>query len=603
MTFRARLLLAFAALVMTPLALVGLGIRYDIGTRLTQLFREHAVALASLIEAELGRESEEIAARLAGVAADLQADNRFRNAVLQRTGVDRQYVLDLAGSAMRSSGLAMLQIQDNSGRIISSGHFRNEYDRLEPELPVALSDSQIGMALISARTAAAPFLALVRCDSFQVGGRWFTLVGGNSVEREFLRRLAGEQELAVSLVYPGGVVSSQPDLEQSLVEESTGSEVLEVEQEDERRRGEGVEVRTAAAERALSDQVVTEIAIPYIVPRSGGQILTAQILVTHPLSELHQLRRSVDLLFAAAIGVTAVAALVVAIWLSSRLSKPLAELASKTSQIDLDRLDVGFETDRKDEIGALSRLLGSMTDRLRNSTVRMKEIERRATVGEIARQVNHDIKNGLIPIRNVLRHLQQVTHEDPDRLTAVYLERQATLDSSITYLENLAANYARLYPKVERQPCEANEIVRQLGRGLGAGLKVHLDLDERVPAVRGDPVALRRIIENLLANAVEAVQSDQGAVTISSRSVVGGAGPAVQIVVADTGPGMSEQQLERAFQDFYTTKAGGTGLGLSVVRRLVLDLNGTLRVESEPGVGTRFIVELPAVSGGTLEGQ
>jgi signal transduction histidine kinase len=99
------------------------------------------------------------------------------------------------------------------------------------------------------------------------------------------------------------------------------------------------------------------------------------------------------------------------------------------------------------------------------------------------------------------------------------------------------------------------------------------------------------------------VQSDQGAVTISSRSVVGGAGPVVQIVVADTGPGMSEQQLERAFQDFYTTKAGGTGLGLSVVRRLVLDLNGTLRVESEPGVGTRFIVELPAVSGGTLEGQ
>jgi signal transduction histidine kinase len=65
-------------------------------------------------------------------------------------------------------------------------------------------------------------------------------------------------------------------------------------------------------------------------------------------------------------------------------------------------------------------------------------------------------------------------------------------------------------------------------------------------------------------------------------------------VVADTGKGMSEDQLNRAFDDFFTTKDGGTGLGLSVVRRLVPDLGGTLRVETAPGQGSRFIVELPA---------
>jgi signal transduction histidine kinase len=72
----------------------------------------------------------------------------------------------------------------------------------------------------------------------------------------------------------------------------------------------------------------------------------------------------------------------------------------------------------------------------------------------------------------------------------------------------------------------------------------------------------------------------------------------VRIAVADTGRGMSQAELQRAFDDFYSTKEGGTGLGLSIVRRLILDLNGVLRVETEPGVGTRVIVELPIASAG-----
>jgi signal transduction histidine kinase len=72
----------------------------------------------------------------------------------------------------------------------------------------------------------------------------------------------------------------------------------------------------------------------------------------------------------------------------------------------------------------------------------------------------------------------------------------------------------------------------------------------------------------------------------------------VRLSVSDTGSGMTKTELERAFEDFYTTKLGGTGLGLSIVRRLVLDSNGTLRVESEPGKGSTFIVEIPAEKGG-----
>ena len=73
-----------------------------------------------------------------------------------------------------------------------------------------------------------------------------------------------------------------------------------------------------------------------------------------------------------------------------------------------------------------------------------------------------------------------------------------------------------------------------------------------------------------------------------------GGATVVRITVADSGPGMSRAELDRAFDDFYTTKAGGTGLGLSIVRRLVLDLGGALRIDTEPGAGTRATVEIPA---------
>ena len=226
-------------------------------------------------------------------------------------------------------------------------------------------------------------------------------------------------------------------------------------------------------------------------------------------------------------------------------------------------------------------------------------MERRATTGEIARQVNHDIKNGLIPIRNVLHHLQQQAEEDQNQVVAALRERHSTLNSSIGYLENLAANYARLYPEVKRQPCDLNSVIGQVGQNVNCEGQVHVrsDLAERLPRVMGDPVFLRRIFENLLGNAIEAVGAGPGDVTILTRSSKDSSGrPVVQTVIGDTGPGMSEEQLEMAFQDFYTTRPGGTGLGLSVVRRLVLDMAGTLKVASEPGVGTRFTIEFPALT-------
>jgi two-component system sensor histidine kinase HydH len=264
--------------------------------------------------------------------------------------------------------------------------------------------------------------------------------------------------------------------------------------------------------------------------------------------------------------------------------------------VDLDRLDVAFDTHRDDEIGALARLLAAMTRRLRASAARLREAERRATVGDLSRQVNHDIKNGLAPIRHVLRHLEQVARDEPERLPAVFAERRGTLDASVAYLDTLARNYARLTPRLDLHPCDANAVAREVAAAapVSAGATVELRLDDRLPRLAADAPVLRRILENLVTNALDALQETPGTVVLASEALPQGG---ARLTVSDTGCGMTREQLDRAFDDFYTTKTGGTGLGLSVVRRLVTDLHAAMRVDTAPGAGTRVLLTFPPITG------
>jgi signal transduction histidine kinase len=144
-----------------------------------------------------------------------------------------------------------------------------------------------------------------------------------------------------------------------------------------------------------------------------------------------------------------------------------------------------------------------------------------------------------------------------------------------------------------------NDIVRRVVTDLqGPGAALHMKLGDR-SVVMGDALSLRRVLENLVDNAVDSLDAKPGDVTVTTTLVNGdAAGPRVQITVVDTGTGMTEEQQAQAFDDFYTTKSDGMGLGLSIVRRLVMDLDGSIRVESEKGKGTRFIVDLPASAAG-----
>ena len=550
MSFRARLLLGFVAVVLGPLVVFGLGIRRGIARSLTAQYESRVAALTGVIRGDVERQSADIAGRLRALRDAAVADNRLRLAV-QGAG-ERPYLLDYAGNAMRLAGLSMLQVQDGDGRILSSGHFRNEFDRLEPELPRLLAAAPKGIALVQARTAEAPFLALAREDSFRLGGRPFTLVGGVSVDSAFLAHLAPDSNLVVSL--------------------------------------------DTVARADTAGSVADSLIVPAVATDSA-RLVPARIVVAHSLAGLDALRHDVDRWFVVTLALAGAIALLLAGWLSLLISRPLTALAERTARIDMDRLDVAFSSDRRDEIGALTRLLGAMTERLRAGAARLREAERRVAMGDLARQVNHDIKNGLIPIRNVFRHLAQVAREQPERLGPVFAERQGTVESSVSYLEGLAGNYARLYPEPAPAACDVNALVSELASHLSTAdpAVLRIELADALPAVHTDPLVLRRTLENLVGNGLDALEGDPGTVTVSTARVAadGRQGAAVRITVADTGKGMTKQQLEKAFDGFYTTKPGGTGLGLSIARRLVLDAGGSLKVETRPGGGTRVLVELP----------
>ncbi len=570
MSFRTRVALVLAVAALVPLAALAFVVRSRVTERLTAAYQQRVAALASGIEQELARRETSIASRLASVADAMGDDNRVRLALAQRTRGERGYLLDYGERAMRLTGLSMFQVQDERGRILTSGHFRNEYDRLEPDLPRVLAEPPGGLMLARARAPDGPFLALVRVDSVRLGGELLHLVGGEALDARDVERWQAGGELRVALVTPDTTFGA-------------------------------VDAGAPAAVAA----VVRTIPLRYVAVdgAAASAPAAAQIVVTHPLTALAALRASIDRWVLLTATGAAALALLLAVWLAARVTRPITALADKTASLDLDRLDADFRSDRTDEIGDLSRLLGAMTARLRASARKLREAERRAVTGELARQVNHDIKNGLVPIRNVMRHLASV-RSTPDELARVLAEREGTVESSLTYLETLAQSYARLSPRAEAQACDVGAVVLDVvhhARG-APGAVVEADVRAPLPMVMADPVALRRILENLVGNAVDSLDGRAGRVAVTAerldgaerRGAAAGAAGAVRLIVQDSGRGMTREELARAFDDFYTTKEGGTGLGLSVVRRLVMDLHGVMRVDTKPGEGTRFVIELPA---------
>ncbi len=569
MRIRTRLLIGGIVLVVVPLGALAWTIRTDVAGRLESQVAHRLDAFTEATRVDLHRRDDRLREGLAALEADLRARDDVRRALLETSpddGVaDHAALVDWAPRAMTLAGLDFLLLQDDAGRILSSGHYRNDFGRADPR-PFSLVGAET-VAVVPFTTPSGPDLAFARSVAMQLGGIDLFLTAGTRLDEATLRAMSPDPGVVVTLLHPDGVRSADAELASSLP--AAPAEALRVLQGDPDRR-----VRM----------------LP--VPSPGGE---AALVVVQSVAPLREIVRAMDLRLLVTWALVTVGTVLLAVALSGSIARPIEVLARKTRAIDLDRLR--FETDRRrrDEVGELAGFLAEMTDRLRAGIARLRDAERRATLGELARQVNHDVRNAFTPLRNVVRHLSEVAESSPEQLPQVYAERRPTLDAGLSYLEDLGTNWSRLSLRGEREAVDVAAVVRAVtaGRTIEEGGAVSLELAADAQAW-ATPHGLRRVIENLVANACDTLESGATRVEVSTETFTEDDRPWVRIAVADDGPGLPEAVRGRVFDAFYTTKPGGSGLGLSIVRRLVSDFEGRVTVESEPGAGARFLVVLPS---------
>jgi two-component system nitrogen regulation sensor histidine kinase NtrY len=228
--------------------------------------------------------------------------------------------------------------------------------------------------------------------------------------------------------------------------------------------------------------------------------------------------------------------------------------------------------------------------------------QKQAAWREVARRVAHEIKNPLTPIalsaERIQRHLDRATAADPASLRVVRCCAE-TIAGAVETVRRLVDEFSTLarFPVADPQPTDINEIIESalsMFNGRLDGIGLHRSLAPDLPKVMADSDAIKRAVANLVDNAAESLQ-DSMVREIEISTALVGSRDAVEITVADTGHGVTRELKEKLFLPYFSTKKRGTGLGLAIVSRVVEDHRGSIRVEENHPVGSRFIVELPVV--------
>ncbi len=285
------------------------------------------------------------------------------------------------------------------------------------------------------------------------------------------------------------------------------------------------------------------------------------------------------------------------------LTEATALVASGTRRLDLD------PGPHDDAAAALTRAFVKMLDELSLVQSRVDALQRLAAWQDFARRLAHEIKNPLTPIQLAAQELaRRYTGDDPrfrrtlETATEVIAEEVATLRRLVTAF----SEFARL-PEVKPAPGDLGEFVRDMAGsrafveeagGGAAGVEVRFEAPEAPLPVRIDRIMLRRAVDNLLRNALQALRGRGGTVWVRAepRDVPepdGTVVPQAWLVVEDDGPGIPLAERDKVFEPYFTTKPEGTGLGLAIVRKVCLDHDGDVGLEARPDGGARFVLALP----------
>lgn len=279
--------------------------------------------------------------------------------------------------------------------------------------------------------------------------------------------------------------------------------------------------------------------------------------------------------------------------------RPLLELQEKIALVRLGDLHARVEfASRRDEVGDLGRDFNAMVGQLRESReeiqrlhrTQMSRAEHLATLGELAAGLAHEIRNPLAGIAGVIEIIgRDLPKESPARKVLKDVRAEvAHINRIVSDLLEIARPKPSVLSCSDLVATAEQALLFAREQATAKSISVDLIKDEPLPPIEHDQGQIQQVLLNLLLNAIQACE-EKGSIKID----FGQDEESVWVAVTDTGRGIAPETLPNIFRPFFTTKGNGTGLGLPLAKRIVEDHAGCIQVESWPGKGSRFVVNLP----------
>jgi signal transduction histidine kinase len=570
-TFRTRLLVIFTIAVMAAVGLVE-WLAIDATRRAFEQMEAHRVdALVAQFRKEFQRRGADIVRAVDGIAA---SDTALKMAEAPDPSV---YYSDAAPMAA-ARGLTLLELVADDGTIVSSAEWPARFGYKEDWLLERPDWESAGAFLRREELPDGMTLALVAVATAKAGDRKLYVAGGQQLDEGFLSTLVLPEGMR-ALLYRD--LQPQFSADQLLGPGPRGPELAEFVSQ----------VKAARVETSQNIGTETFHTLP-LKGYDGGPL--GVLLIGSSRAELTRLeaaQRSYGIIAAAAGILMGIA---MSAWATARVTRPVQRLAYSAGKVAAGNWDTTVEENSGGEIGQLARAFNRMTHELVEQRDRLLQAERVAAWRELARRLAHELKNPLFPLQITVENMLRARERSPEQFDEVFREGAHTLLAELANLKQIIARFSDFakMPVPQMQPVDFNAIVAETARLFEAQFTQarvipRLELDSRLRPVQADPEQMTRALRNLVVNAIDAMPEGG---TLTVRTVAIGAG--VRLEVSDTGQGLTPEECARLFTPYYTTKTHGTGLGLAIVQSVVSDHRGRIAVESEPGKGTTFRIEL-----------
>ena len=286
-------------------------------------------------------------------------------------------------------------------------------------------------------------------------------------------------------------------------------------------------------------------------------------------------------------------AIVLSYFLSSYITKSLKIISDKMQETQLNQLNEKIVIeDGSKEINLLIRSYNNMVDKLEESATILAQSEREQAWREMAKQVAHEIKNPLTPMRLTVQSFQRKFDPNDPNISKKLDDYSKTILQQIDTMTAVAGAFSN-FATMPAQQNETLNVVRIVKMALEIFNEDYIQfsaLEDEIIA-KLDRTQLIRVITNLVKNAIQAIPEEQENklvfVTVFRQD------NEVKIAVKDNGKGISKENQERVFEPKFTTKSSGMGLGLAIIKNIIENYNGTITFETEPNVGTEFLVSFP----------